>query len=449
MSFTAAGASADTQGIFSTPIGRPKHATDTAWVKPVVKLPAAMGAVRPVEVLSEMKAVNGYLQLLAEHLHSWADSCPYSDLCVSSSPPTAASARGADVLGNPAVASTAACSLCWREASESSALYLLQTVMENTRRLVIQCQSEVWTLVSRGNPSGSVSAVTSGQASCGVSNSESPSDVAKRSLDAWIRPREAEEPGVSLMRIMKGSPSRFAPAPALAGGELQNTSRAPASAAATPPRPPNGVAGHPRERPWPAVHFCYVTHVEFKRGRLRRFSSPVTVKAGTYVIVPGDRGYDCGLVVQCALWNPHKKAFEFDTVQSLDPGVLQPGKFAYIMEVIRVATDEEVHRLHREHVSMERLALSTCREIADRLHLPMEVLDCEYQFDGTKICFFFDSSDVIDFRQLNKELFRIFNARIWMQNTNTAVRNAAPRNLVPLRRGHRFHCGFRGASLLH
>ncbi|KAG5470557.1 hypothetical protein LSCM1_01801 [Leishmania martiniquensis] len=449
MAITAAAASTDAQAIFSTPIGRPKHAANTASVKPVLKLPVAMGAVRPTEILSEMKAVNSYLQHLAEHLHTWVDSSPYPGAYISRSSPTSASARGADVSDAAGFPAATPRSLQRREASERNALYLLQTVIENTRRLAIQCQSEVWTVVSRGTTTGNASAVNSGQTSCGISNSGAPSDVAKHSLDAWVYSREVEEPGVSLIRIMKGSPSRFTLVPPPACGEVRSSGGTHASTEMTSPRLPDGVAEHPKQRPWPAETFCYVAHVEFKRGRLRRFASPVTVKVGTYVIVPGDRGYDCGLVVQCALWNPHKKAFESETVQSLDPGVLLPGRFAYIMEVIRVATDEEVHRLHCEHVSMERLALATCREIADRLHLPMEVLDCEYQFDGTKISFFFDSCEVIDFRRLNKELFRIFNARIWMQNTNTAVRNVAPQNMVPPRRARRIHCGFRGASALH
>ncbi|GET91493.1 hypothetical protein, conserved [Leishmania tarentolae] len=122
------------------------------------------------------------------------------------------------------------------------------------------------------------------------------------------------------------------------------------------------------------------------------------------------------------------------TIQSLDCDVRPPGSGNSIMEIIRVATDKEVHRLQHEHVRMERLALATCREISDRLHLSMEILDCEYQYDGTKISFFFESSEMIDFRELNKELFRVFNARIWMQNTSRAVRNEARRTLEPSRR---------------
>ncbi|TPP47168.1 PSP1 C-terminal conserved region family protein [Leishmania donovani] len=445
MASAAAGTSADTQGIFCTPIGRPHRATDTAPLAPVDELPVKRGCMGPLEVLSEVRAVNGYLQLLAEQLHGWAETGPSAVTCTSRSP-TVTSAGGSGAHGYPAKPGATQAALSWRRASERDALYLLQTVMENTRRLVIQSQNVVCTLLSRDTVT---SGATSDQASCGISYSESPFDVAKRSVDACAYPLDTEEPRVSLMRVMQGSPLRVALTPSLARSDVRDTSRTPASASATQPRLSDDVAAQPRRRRWPVSQFCYMTHVEFKRGRLRRFLSPVTVKAGAYVIVPGDRGYDCGLVVQCALWNPHKQAYDVDTIQSLDPGVLPPGNAGSIMEVIRVATDEEVHRLHREHVSMERLALTTCRDIADRLHLSMEVLDCEYQYDGTKISFFFDSAEVIDFRELNKELFRVFNARIWMQNTNTAVRNEAPRNVVPSRRAHRLRFGFQGTSSAH
>lgn len=442
MPSTAAGTSADSLGIFCTPIGRPDRSTETASVAPVDKLPVKRGFMGPLEMLSEMRAVNSYLQLLGEQLYVFAETSPSAATCASRSP-TVTSAWGSGAHGYPAKPGATHAAVSWGGASERDALYLLQTVMENTRRLVIQSQNVVWVLLGRDT---ATSGATSGQASCGISYSESPSDVAKRGVDGGVSPRDNEEPRMSLMRGMQGSPSRVALVPSLARSEVQVTGRTPVSAFTTQPRLSDGVAEQARRCPWPATQFCYMTHVEFKRGRLRRFLSPVTMKAGTYVIVPGDRGYDCGLVVQCALWNPHKQAYDVDTIQSLDPGVLPPGNAGSIMEVIRVATDEEVHRLHREHVSMERLALTTCRDIADRLRLSMEVLDCEYQYDGTKISFFFDSAEVIDFRELNKELFRVFNARIWMQNTNTAVRNEAPRKVEPSRRGHRLRVGFRGTS---
>ncbi|CAJ1032451.1 PSP1 C-terminal conserved region containing protein, putative [Leishmania lindenbergi] len=402
----------------------------------------------PLEVLSEMKMVNDCLQLLSEQLHMWVEMSSPAAICASRSP-IATNACGSDAHGYSANFGATQAALPWCVASEREALYCLQSVMDNARRFIIQSQSELWTVLSLRAATTSPSTATSGQASCGISCAESLSDEAKRCIDAWVCPSDAEQTEVPLMRVMKRSPSRSALALTPERIEVRDTSRTPANAIVTSRRLPDRVADHLRRRSWPATQFCYMTHVEFKRGRLRRFLSPVTVTAGTYVIVPGDRGYDCGLVVQCALWNPHKQAYELETLQSLDPGVLPPGDFGPIMEIIRVATDKEVHRLHREHVRMERLALTACRDIADRLHLPMEVLDCEYQYDGTKISFFFDSTEVIDFRQLNKELFRIFNARIWMQNTNAAVRNEAPRGLVAQRQMHGFRSEFKGTSSRH
>ncbi|KDN39652.1 hypothetical protein RSAG8_08680, partial [Rhizoctonia solani AG-8 WAC10335] len=46
--------------------------------------------------------------------------------------------------------------------------------------------------------------------------------------------------------------------------------------------------------------------------------------------------------------------------------------------------------------------------------LPMEVIDAEYQWDRRKLTFYYVAERRIDFRELVRELFRLYKTRIWM-----------------------------------
>ena len=48
----------------------------------------------------------------------------------------------------------------------------------------------------------------------------------------------------------------------------------------------------------------------------------------------------------------------------------------------------------------------------------MTVVDVEYQFDRHKITIYYDSPLRIDFRELVRDLFSSFKARIWMKKIN-------------------------------
>jgi hypothetical protein len=170
---------------------------------------------------------------------------------------------------------------------------------------------------------------------------------------------------------------------------------------------------------------CTLTLVEFKRARLKKFVSDTFVQPGQYVIVEGDRGVDCGLVVLCCF----KRAD--GTLQNVS--ALQDYKISEVMRiktemgrVKRIASKDDVDILHGEIASLERQALRTCREIAARMNLPMEIIDCEYQFDRRKVSFYFEAPVSVDFRELNTELFRLFGVRIWLENVNSKVKNVVP-----------------------
>lgn len=168
----------------------------------------------------------------------------------------------------------------------------------------------------------------------------------------------------------------------------------------------------------------FVALVEFKRQRIRRYEATLFVKPGEYVVVDGDRGTDCGFVVQCAVRNTDGT---YGRTESIDNTPIDPSKVkSETGRIHRVATQQEVALLHGDIASMERYALKTCRERVSGMGLKMEIVDCEFQFDRKKVTFFFDSQESIDFRELTKDLYRVFGSRIWLENINSKVKNVVP-----------------------
>ena len=170
---------------------------------------------------------------------------------------------------------------------------------------------------------------------------------------------------------------------------------------------------------------CVLTLVEFKRARLKKFVALEFIQPGQYVIVEGDRGLDCGLVVLCCFKHHDGTVTNVSALQDYKTNEVLRFK-TEIGRVQRVATKDDVDLLHGEIASIERQALQTCREVSARMNLPMEIIDCEYQFDKKKVSFYFEAPVSVDFRELNTELFRLFGVRIWLENVNAKVKNVVP-----------------------
>ena len=112
-----------------------------------------------------------------------------------------------------------------------------------------------------------------------------------------------------------------------------------------------------------------------------------------YVIVETSRGVEFGLVIQ----PPH----EVDQDEVVEP--LKP--------VIRRATirDKEQYYNNKE---LEREAFDICLDKIEEHGLPMKLVDVEYTFNHNKILFYFTADGRVDFRELVKDLARIFKTRI-------------------------------------
>jgi cell fate regulator YaaT (PSP1 superfamily) len=60
----------------------------------------------------------------------------------------------------------------------------------------------------------------------------------------------------------------------------------------------------------------------------------------------------------------------------------------------------------------EREALERCQEKAEAHRLPMKIVRAEYNYDGSRLVFYFAAEKRVDFRKLLQDLARSFKARI-------------------------------------
>ncbi len=138
-----------------------------------------------------------------------------------------------------------------------------------------------------------------------------------------------------------------------------------------------------------------VISVRFRNKGKVYFFNPgeITVKQGASVIVETAKGLE---FAECVKGN-----HEVDDASVHPP--LRP--------VIRIATDEDVKRAE-ENRRREKDAFEVCRKRIAKHGLDMKLVDVEYNFEGSKILFFFTSEGRVDFRELVKDLAGIFKTRI-------------------------------------
>ncbi len=117
------------------------------------------------------------------------------------------------------------------------------------------------------------------------------------------------------------------------------------------------------------------------------------IKIGDYCIVEADRGCDYGHVVSCGL-NIADKTQE------------EP-----IRKIIRQASANDLKQIDENKIRAKE-ASSNCQNKIREHKLNMKLIDCEYSFDRGKIIFYFTAESRIDFRELVKDLAKIFKARI-------------------------------------
>jgi len=133
------------------------------------------------------------------------------------------------------------------------------------------------------------------------------------------------------------------------------------------------------------VHFKHTSCV---------FLAPFRITVGDLVVVDGDRGEDIG------------------TVSSISTEVPVG---AITNKVVRRATDKDRETLDVQR-NKELAAIEAIQTLATSLRLNATIEDAEYQFDMNKLTVFVRRSAkgvFVDFRKLQRGLFREFRCRIW------------------------------------
>ena len=117
------------------------------------------------------------------------------------------------------------------------------------------------------------------------------------------------------------------------------------------------------------------------------------LEKGEYVIVETSRGREVGYVVQ-----PLHEVSDEQVVGQLKNVVGRATAWDMLQMVSFQTKEAEV--------------LEKCREKVAEYDLPMKLVRAEYSYDGSRLVFFFTSEKRVDFRDLVKELAKIFRARI-------------------------------------
>lgn len=138
-----------------------------------------------------------------------------------------------------------------------------------------------------------------------------------------------------------------------------------------------------------------ILEVIFKARRREYYANPkeVPLRGGDWIVVQAERGEDLGKVHHTHEWVKRDHL----------PGNLRA--------VIRQARSEDLERLEQNRAKEER-AFQTCKERVLQREIEMKLVDCEYQFDGNRITFFFTAEKRVDFRDLVKDLAAVFRTRI-------------------------------------
>ncbi|BGP50446.1 hypothetical protein JCM10450v2_006365 [Rhodotorula kratochvilovae] len=188
--------------------------------------------------------------------------------------------------------------------------------------------------------------------------------------------------------------------------------------------------------------------VGFKAGRKDLFfceDPSLRLEEGDLVIVEADRGRDVGKYIKsCTVDEVHKfqqQMVELALGQLANPatgvnagvtgmghalgqqqqqgGGANPAQLARMTKecqpksIYGKAGPADTHALLAK-AQDEIKALALVRSKVAQKGLPMEILDAEWQWDRRKLTFYYTADQRVDFRELVRELFRIWKTRVWL-----------------------------------
>jgi len=111
------------------------------------------------------------------------------------------------------------------------------------------------------------------------------------------------------------------------------------------------------------------------------------------VVVDTSRGYELGKVVIAP-----KQVVHSEITEPLKP-------------VVRKAQADDIAKAQRQQ-EIATKAIIKCRELIERLNLPMKPISAQCNLDGSHLTVFFSAEKRVDFRELVRELSRSLKARV-------------------------------------
>lgn len=148
-----------------------------------------------------------------------------------------------------------------------------------------------------------------------------------------------------------------------------------------------------------------LTGVRFRSSIKIYYFDPADIedlKIGTHIVAETERGVTIGKIV-------------------IPPKDMTPPS-TEIKKIIRIAKEEDMD-LYKKNLEDEKEAFKTCLNCIEKHALAMKLISAEYTLDRSKLIFYFTADGRIDFRELVKDLARLFKTRIEMRQIG--VRDAA------------------------
>ncbi len=138
-----------------------------------------------------------------------------------------------------------------------------------------------------------------------------------------------------------------------------------------------------------------VIGVKFRdQGQVYYFqSSPFVVETGDSVIVKTEEGLGLARVV---------------LVRESVPDGFKPEQ---LKPIFRLANEDDLHSQSENHELLKE-AFRHCRNCIRERDLEMKLVDVEVYFDRSKIIFYFTAPGRVDFRELVKDLVKVYKTRI-------------------------------------
>lgn len=119
------------------------------------------------------------------------------------------------------------------------------------------------------------------------------------------------------------------------------------------------------------------------------------IKHGDFVVVESDKGEDMARVCTA-------------------PRMISVPDEQVMKSILRIANADDL-KAREQNLKDEPKAFEVCKKLAADAGLDMKLLSAEYCLDRSKITFYFTSEGRVDFRQLVRDLARVFRTRIEMR----------------------------------